>query len=917
MNKAPEQLESTPSAGSAGTVQVNGASGTPIAPVQAEATPRKLSRVGRMIARVRRSRLLRLGIAIAVIGVVLLGLAYGVLRVLGPKEKFAPLSLPYVQNFADVDPRTWFISDGVWSLRQEMLAQAANLNKPADIYIPGQIAKEQPYHISTYIALSKSTQEAGVNFNAQYPKMTTQEHQVYIGRRSEDAGTDSSAQTPAPAMELVAGYTDENGEFLRQVAVPFDFDSEEYRLDIYVLGNTYTVQLNGQTMIERRPLFFANGLVGYHTLGPAKFDTLKITTAETKEPGEKIYISDFDQQPAGAGWVPFSGEWEISDGELFQANPAIQDAAIGYEGSAFEDYVVQTTFHHLTGAGGGLLFNMVSPYQLNDAHVVRYSEQTDSIFWGYFDTEGIFVRQGFIDVPPPGTENHKLRVYVGVDTYDIYLEEQLLARGVPLHEQADAVEPGRTGGHIGLITSRSTAAYSLVEVFPLLGNATMLTVRSPDEATPAATDAPAPAAMTTPRPTPQPAADSPAAGSTPPTAAATQELVPTATPTIRSTATPLAADSKAILQGATAAWTAAFRGDLRAAGWRQLAGQWRFRNDSLVQEDPNGFDLAIAYATNAFQNFDLTASFSHRDGNGAGVLFNMPFTDRLNGAHMVRYSDRRPGGIFWGYFDDSGKFVGQGYANVSPPGDARHTLRVVSEESTYSIYLDDFLVASDLPLRQNYGYAGLVAVQSSVDFDSVAVSGPDVTAAAGQTPSAIQQLAPAGVYSGTQGFAEQRIISGKWEVNDGLYRQTAPDPADYVFSTGLYASEYTIEADVMLPQKPDAGGGFMIQMPERGRKAGATVVRLINGGQGVFWGVYDESGAFRGRGSVELPTKFEGETGYRLRAAIKGNTMDVWVDGEMVAEGVVLPRTEGWISLVAFGGPIAFDNISVDVGEAP
>ena len=45
--------------------------------------------------------------------------------------------------------------------------------------------------------------------------------------------------------------------------------------------------------------------------------------------------------------------------------------------------------------------------------------------------------------------------------------------------------------------------------------------------------------------------------------------------------------------------------------------------------------------------------------------------------------------------------------------------------------------------------------------------------------------------------------------------------------------------------------------------------------------------------------------------------MDVGVDGETVAEGVVLPRTEGWISLVAFGGPIAFDNISVDVGEAP
>lgn len=900
MNPGTEQLNSIPPAEEAITEA-------------AAATPRKPSRITRTITRVRGSRLLRLGIALAVVAVVLLGLAYGVLRVLGPKEKFAPLDLPYVQNFSDIDPRTWFVSDGVWSLRQEMLAQAANLNKPADIYIPGQIAKEQPYHLSTYIIFAKSTQEAGVNFNAQYPKMTTQQHQVYVGRRSEDTGTDTSDETPAPTMELVAGYTDENGEFVRQVTVPFDIDSEEYRLDVYVLGNTYTVQLNGQTMIERRPLFFANGLVGYHTLGPAKFDTLKITTAETKEPGEKIYISDFDQQPAGAGWVPFSGEWEIADGELFQANPAVQDAAIGYEGSAFEDYVVQAAFHHLTGSGGGLLFNMVSPYQLNDAHVVRYSEQTDSIFWGYFDAEGIFTRQGFVDVPPPGKESHQLRVYVGAESYDVYLEEQLLARGIPLHQPSAAVEPGRAGGHIGLITSRSTVAYSLVEVFPLLGNATMLTVRAP-EATPA--PAASPAAPVTPLPAAETAVDATALETPVPAAAATQELVPTATPTVRSTATALAATSKAIVQGDAAAWTAAFRGDLRTAGWRPLAGQWRFRNDSLVQEDPNGFDLAIAYAANAFQNYSLTASFSHRDGNGAGVLFNMPYSDRLNGAHMVRYSDRRPGGIFWGYYDDSGKFVGQGYANVTPPGDARHTLRVVSDETTYSIYLDDYLVAADLPLRQNYGYIGLIAVQSSVDYDSVAVGAADVTAAADTTPMAVQPLAAAGIYSGTQGFADQRIVSGKWEISDGRYQQTVPDAADYVLNTGIYASDYTVEADILLPQKPDAGGGFMVQMPERGRKAGATVVRLINGGQGVFWGVYDESGAFRGRGSVDLPTKFEGETGYRLKATIKGNTMDVWVDDEQIATDVILPRTEGWISLVAFGGPISFDNVSIDVGAS-
>jgi hypothetical protein len=677
-----------------------------------------------------------------------------------------------------------------------------------------------------------------------------------------------------------------------------------------VLGNTYTVQLNGQTLIDRRPLFFQNGLVGYTTLGPARFDTLKITTAETTEPGDQVYVSDFDQQPAGAGWVPFSGEWEIADGELVQANPAAQDAGIGYEGSAFEDYAVQATFQHLVGVGGGLLFNMVSPYQLNSAHVVRYADQTDSVFWGYFDEEGVFTRQGFVDVDAPGADPHQLRVFVGDTSYDVYLEDQLLARDVPVHVPAGKIEAGRAGGHIGLITSRSSVAFSLVEVFPLVSSTRQPLARPQSGATPARS----PVAVASPVASTQSGSKAtPVAQATPTAPAQGAE----ATPAARSTAAPISANSDLIGQGALGAWRSTFRGDMLDAGWRPLSGQWRFSNGSLVQEDATGFDLAIAYTRAAFRNYSYTTSFSHDDGNGAGVLFNMPYTDRLNGAHMVRYSDRRPGGIFWGYFDDSGKFVGQGYANVSPPGDARHTLRIVSSETTYSIYLDDFLLAADIPLQQDYGHLGFVTVQSSADFESAQIDGVGQRADANQTPVGVQPLTPSGTYSGSQGVSEQRIVSGKWEVDQGVFRQTAPDPADYIFNTGLYASEYSIQSDIFLPEIPEVGGGFMIQMPERSGKAGATVVRIIKGGQGLFWGVYDESGAFRGRSSVDLPAKDEGETGYRLRVDVRGNSMDVFVDDEPVIEGALLPRAEGWISLMAFGGPVTFGNTEITIGQAP
>lgn len=871
-------------------------------------------------ARLFRSRWVRLILGLGVLAVVLGIVAFGILRVLGARDKIAPLTLPFVEEFTAVEVSKWLTRDGVWTLRQDALAQLANLEKAAQLFLPAKIAADQPYHLSTYVIFGGSTRAAGVNFNAQYPALTTQTHQVVIRRTEAPAAEDGAL--PPPAMELVAGYTDESGAFVPQVTAPFDLDTVEYRLDVYVLGNSYTVQLNGQTLIERRPLFYGNGLVGFVSEGPARFDALRITTAQTRDPGEQVYVSDFTQTPGGAGWVPLSGEWEVSDGELVQADPAAQDAAIGYEGSAFENYVVQTTFRHLVGVGGGLLFNMASPYQTNGAYIVRYSEQTDSVFWGFFDEAGLFTRQGYMETPPAATAPHTLAVYAGVESYDVYLDEQLLARNVPFQGATPATEEGRSGGHIGLITSRSSVAYSTVEVFPLFDNS-QIKLPKPQQVTAATAittaaettaetvvETTAETAVTPPAPATASATDAPPADA--PQATATPTLRPaTPAPTLRTT-TALPADSS-LIQPGTTGWRAAFRGDLGSAGWRPLNGEWAFSNDALVQSDPTGIDVAIVYTGSAFQEYSYSAALTHREGNAGGLLFNMPYTDRLAGAHMVRYSERRPGGIFWGYFDETGKFVGQGYANVDPPADARHTLRVVSGAETYSLYLDDFLLAADLPLRQNYGYVGLATVQSTASFDQVEVGAALVETV--QTPVARPALSAAGLYTSTLDLPDRRVISGQWETEGDTYRQTAPDPADYVLNTGLYAANYQVEADVLLPVKPEIGAGFMVHMLERGRKNGATVVRFTDGGDGLFWGVYDAAGVFVGRGSVDLANKAEGDNLYHLAVAVRGDTLDIRVDDEVVVSGIVLPRTEGWIGLVTHGGPVTFNRLQITVED--
>lgn len=806
-------------------------------------------------------------IGLALVGLVLLVLALAITRLLGPRQRFAAFELPYVQDFSDVDIKPWFSDRGAWVVREKMLMQTANLERPAHIFVPHQLDAEQLYHLSAYLTLAKNTRAAGINFNAQYPHLATRLHRVMINR--SERGN----------LELVAGYTDSEGNFVNQVTVPLSTDTQEYRLDLYVLHKTYTVQLNGQNLIERRPLFYPSGLIGFYSLGPARFDALKLTAAAEGKPSELVYVSDFDSKSGGAGWVPFSGEWKLSQGELVQVNPAAQDAGIGYQGGTFENYVLRVNLRHLIGLGGGLLFNMASPYQLNDAHIVRYSDQTNSLFWGYFDADGMFFRQGSQALADPGNEPRQIRIYSGESSYDIFIDDAPIARDVPLQ---------RSNGHIGLITSRSSVAYTSVEAFPLFDKTPLVLVKTDER-----------------HPTPQPSA-----------AQASPKVTAKVTP--GPAATPLVADSPLIASGAAQPWRSVFSGDLRTAGWQAISGRWQFANQALVQEDVTGYDLSIVYTNSAFRNYALEVVLSHRNGTGAGVLFNMPYTNRLASAYMFRYSDRRPGGVFWGYYDKTGKFIGQGYANVDPPGTHRHVIRIVSGDTNYSIFLDGILLANDIPLvnGQNFGYIGLITSRSASVFESVAVGAVGRVPSTLATPTTvvISPLTRVGNYGGESSFPDQRIISGNWNIAQGVFTQVVPNPADYILNTGIYASSYTIQADIILPDTPDAGGGFMIHMPERSQKSGATIVRFIRGGEGIFWGIYDEAGIFRGRGSAKLNQKLQGSN--QLRLVVRGNRIDIFVDDQTIASGIHLPRAEGWISLVAHGGPVTLANVEVNVGLA-
>ena len=154
--------------------------------------------------------------------------------------------------------------------------------------------------------------------------------------------------------------------------------------------------------------------------------------------------------------------------------------------------------------------------------------------------------------------------------------------------------------------------------------------------------------------------------------------------------------------------------------WQPLNGDWQFTKDALVQQKEEGFDYAISHAAR-FDQFVLRVRFRHEAGTaGGGVLFNRPDNETAKRGHLVRYDQGKT--LIWGYFDEQGEFVTQGYSAVDPPGDQAHTVQIFSDGDTYAILLDEIVVAQDLPLISKTGHIGLTASQSVVAFERVEVT---------------------------------------------------------------------------------------------------------------------------------------------------------------------------------------------------
>src|SRR5690606_27802985 len=167
-----------------------------------------------------------------------------------------------------------------------------------------------------------------------------------------------------------------------------------------------------------------------------------------------------------------------------------------------------------------------------------------------------------------------------------------------------------------------------------------------------------------------------------------------------------------------AAFTDTFEDPSTESEWLSLGGNWTFESGTLIQSSPEGEDYSISHAA-AYEQFILRVQFSHREGAGAGVLFNMPQTDSLHNAQIVRYQDEN--NLVWGYFDDEGIFQQQGSTPVMNPETSSRILEVATNGSSYGIMLDGRPITVGVPLHSTNGYIGLTTSNAIAAFEQVEI----------------------------------------------------------------------------------------------------------------------------------------------------------------------------------------------------
>lgn len=151
------------------------------------------------------------------------------------------------------------------------------------------------------------------------------------------------------------------------------------------------------------------------------------------------------------------------------------------------------------------------------------------------------------------------------------------------------------------------------------------------------------------------------------------------------------------------------------------AGEWTQEGDVITQGSSQLADLFAGSNRGGSQYtaaVDVLWPPAAETMVGGGFVFHMPSAGELAGAQMVRFS-RNGQEAFWGYFNESGAFQGEGGAALALEPGKPHTLSVVIRASTFDVLVDGETVATQRPLHRQSGLLGLITYGGPITFTNL------------------------------------------------------------------------------------------------------------------------------------------------------------------------------------------------------
>ncbi len=579
--------------------------------------------------------------------------------------------LPYFENFTGDTALDYRVINGDWQLQDETITQVNPELVDVVAAVPGlSMADNEIYNFGADMTMLEGAKGGGLVFNMQRPDSVRDSHMLRLGQR-QDGGE-----------YLIYGYFDSERGFNTQgTSQPLEYDTET-SLGIQVNGETYDIIQDDQTLIRDIPLVYKGGRPGLTTWNSAvQFDNIEVTSPNGARSvsGGTTVVQPAEAAPAPAveatGSLPWiedftddtdhtfleaGGNWQLREETMLQLNTEASDIMALVPDLVLttdEPYDYSADLLILEGPkGGGLVFNSQNTDTIRESHMVRFgsNDGNDYMIYGYFDENRSFNAQGSAQ-PPEFADEARLGVSISGSTYNILVNDEIVARDIPLVY---------LGGRVGLTTWNSSVGFDDIEVV------------------------------------------SPFA----------EQLIE------RTSDVDLFANPRPV----NTYFTADLDNSTDPSNWGIVNGDWTFSETGITHPNAEWFDNLIMHA-NPYDSYALTTNMQMGEGEGgAGVAFNIPAADTINGAHIARYLGNEV--LTWGYFDEGGVYVEQGSATVTAAGTDVHNFEIRVDGENYSVRLDNELLAEGVPLYTNQGRVGFTSTLREVTFDDIALTELEIPA---------------------------------------------------------------------------------------------------------------------------------------------------------------------------------------------